>query len=110
MERIAKGIGISLSIGAAALLAASAALAQKPEDKKAAAPAAAAPAPAAAAMPMTPPKPGPEMDQLKFFVGKWKCDGKQMASPMGPEHKITGSADDKLDGDGFYQSWTYEEK
>jgi Protein of unknown function (DUF1579) len=96
--------------------------AQKPEDKKPAAapaakPAAAAPAPApAAGAPAAPsgpppaPKPATENDQIKFFVGKWKCDGKQFASPMGPEHTFKATAESKMDGDNFYQSWTYEEK
>jgi hypothetical protein len=60
---------------------------------------------------MTPPKPAAEMDQLKFFVGKWKCEGKMFASPMtGPEHAVKGSAEDKLEQDGHWQTWTYEEK
>jgi hypothetical protein len=58
-----------------------------------------------------PPRPAPEMDQLKFFVGKWKCEGKSFASPMtGPEHSVKASADDRLDADGHWQHWTYEEK
>jgi hypothetical protein len=118
MKKLVLGLTVTL------LFAASVTHAQKPADKKApapaAAPAAAAPAaaaPAAAAPAAAPagpppaPKPGPEMDQLKFLLGKWKCDGKAFASPMtGPEHAIKGSVDNKLEGEGFWQVWTYEEK
>jgi hypothetical protein len=102
---------------------ASTGVAQKPEEKKPAAPAAkpaappAAGAPAAggpaAAAPAPPPAPKPaaELDQLKFFLGKWKCDGKQLATPMmGPEHPIKASAEAKMDNDNFWQAWSYEEK
>jgi hypothetical protein len=51
------------------------------------------------------------MDQLKFFIGKWKCEGKQLANPVfGPEHAITGSADAKMEGDNFWEAFNYEEK
>ena len=111
MDKVTSRGLIALSL----LLIVPVALAQKPQDsadKKAAAPAAAAPAAAAPApAPMTPPKPAAEMDQLKFFVGKWKCEGKMFASPMtGPEHAVKGSAEDKLEQDGHWQTWTYEEK
>jgi hypothetical protein len=103
------------------LLFAASVNAQKPDDKKPAAPApsakpaapapAAAPAAAAPAGPPPAPKPPAENDQIKFFVGKWKCDGKQFANPMmGPEHTFKATAESKMDGDNFYQSWSYEEK
>ena len=61
--------------------------------------------------PPPPPKPAPQLEQLKFFLGNWKCAGKQLATPMfGPEHPITGSASAKLESDGFWQQFTYEEK
>src|SRR5262245_48720981 len=108
MERTArKGLRLGWTMVAAVLFAASTSNAQKPEEKKpAAAPAAAAPAakpaagaPAAPGAPMPAPKPAPELDQLKFFLGKWKCEGKAMASPMGPEHAVKGSAEAKMDND-----------
>ena len=82
-------------------------------QKPAPPPGAAAPAPGgtapAMAMPVT--KPAPQMEQLKFFVGKWKCAGKQLASPLfGPEHPVEGSAEAKMEGENFWQSFTYEEK
>ncbi len=53
-----------------------------------------------AQQPPAAPKPAPEMDQLKAFEGNWKCEGKQLATPMGPEHpiKYTWSAKRELDG------------
>lgn len=80
-----------------------------------AAPAAAKPGAPAAAPPATslaaPPKPAAELDQMKIFLGKWKCDGKAFASPLSPtEHGVKGSAEAKLIVDNFWQSFTYEEK
>jgi hypothetical protein len=71
-----------------------------------------APAPAAKPVaPPPPPKPAPQLEQLKFFLGNWKCAGKQLATPMyGPEHPFTGTASAKLESDGFWQQITYEEK
>jgi hypothetical protein len=122
-------LGLGLVVAIILSFVASTGVAQKPDDKKpapaaapaakppaapaAAAPAApAAPAAAASAPPMPPPpKPAAELDQLKFFLGKWKCEGKQLATPtMGPEHPIKGAAEAKMDSDNFWQAWTYEEK
>jgi hypothetical protein len=117
MDKVtSRGFGIVMAL----VLAVPAARAQAPAAKPAAAPApapagkpAAAPAagaPAAAA-PMAPPKPAAEMDQLKFFVGKWKCDGKMFASPIyGPEHAFKAAAEAKVDGGGHWQAFTYEWK
>jgi hypothetical protein len=49
----------------------------------AAPPAAPAVAPQAAAKPVAP-KPAPEMAQLGWLVGSWKCDGKAPAGALGP--------------------------
>jgi hypothetical protein len=69
------------------------ALAQKPDDEPG------------------PPKVAAEMDQLKFFLGKWKCDGKAFATPMtGPEHTFKATAEAKADGGGHWQAFSYEEK
>jgi hypothetical protein len=50
-----------------------------------------------APMPM---QPGPEMAKLKEMVGTWKCRGKQLASPMGPEHptEATVKVEEALNG------------
>ena len=97
--------------------AAAPAPAAKPAAPPAAPPAAkpaAAPAPAPAAAPMTPPpppKPSVELDTFKFFLGKWKCEGKAFPGPMSPvEHAVKGSAEAKLIVDNFWQAFTYEEK
>ena len=93
--------------------AAPAAPAAKPAAAPAPAPAAAAPAaaPAAPATPPPAPKPAPELDTFKFFLGKWKCDGKAFVSPMSPaEHGVKGTAESKLEVDNFWQSFNYEEK
>jgi hypothetical protein len=80
--------------------------------KPMAAPLAAPPATptAAAATPPPAPKPAPELDAMKIFLGKWKCSGKQLAGPFGPEHPITGTAEGTLVVDSFWQSFKYEEK
>ena len=63
------------------------------------------------ATPPPAPKPAPELDTFKFFLGKWKCDGKAFVSPMSPtEHGVKGTAESKLEVDNFWQSFNYEEK
>jgi hypothetical protein len=83
-----------------------------PAAAPAAAPPAAAPAaPAAKPAPPPPPKPAAELDTFKFFLGRWRCEGKAHASPVfGPEHPVKGSAEAKLESDGFWQTFLYEEK
>jgi hypothetical protein len=68
--------------------------------------------PAMAAAPAMPAaKPAPELDQLKFLNGKWRCDGKQFANPMfGPEHTFKATAEQKPAADGFWDQYSYEEK
>jgi hypothetical protein len=66
----------------------------------------------AAPKPMAgPPKPAPEMKQLDFFMGTWKCDGKMNAVPgIGAEHAMKSTATGKSDLDGFWVSVRVEEK
>jgi hypothetical protein len=74
-------------------------------------PAAAPVAPPPAPSPGRPAKPPQQLEQLKLFLGTWKCSGKQLATPMfGPEHTFTSSASSKPDVDGFWHLFTYEEK
>jgi hypothetical protein len=93
-----------------------AAPAAAPVAAPAAAPTATAPgappatASAAAATPPPTPKPAAELDTFKIFVGKWKCSGKQLAGPFGPEHPITATAEGTMVADNFWQSFKYEEK
>jgi len=94
------GVGIAPVAGRAHAQGA----AEKPAEKKAAAPAS-PPAPNAG-----PPKPGPEIDHLKFFEGNWRCDGKVPAGPMGPEHGFKSTFKVKRDLDGFWYVAEYEQK
>jgi hypothetical protein len=74
----------------------------------AAAPAAPA-APAAAKQPAL--KPAVELETLKMFLGTWRCDGKVFAGPLAAtEHGVTATAVGKPEVDGFWQSFTYEER
>lgn len=41
--------------------------------------------------PAGPPKPGPEVKRLDYFVGKWTSTGEMKPSPFGPGGKTTGS-------------------
>lgn len=63
-------------------------------------------APAAMAMP----KPAPEMAQLKFFVGNWRCNGKAEASPFGPAHGSKTTTRGKIDLDGFWLTVSVDEQ
>ena len=46
---------------------------------------------------MMPPKPAPEMAQLKLMQGSWKCSGKMEASPFGPAHAMQTTVTSKPD-------------
>jgi hypothetical protein len=94
------------------LVAAGSAGAQpKPAAPPPAAPAPAAAKPAAPATPPPAPKPAPELDAMKLFTGKWKCDGKAFPGPMSPvEHAVKATAEGKLEVDNFWASFNYEEK
>jgi hypothetical protein len=48
------------------------------------------------------PKPAPEMANVKYFAGTWKCSGDAPASPFGPAHKTQSTTTLKLDLDGFW--------
>jgi hypothetical protein len=89
-------------------------LAQPPPAPAAPKAAAPPPAPAAAAAPATPsgpPKPAPQLEQLKFFAGNWTCDGKALPGPFAPaEHPIKATAKVKWDLNNFWQTFVYEEK
>jgi hypothetical protein len=83
-----------------------------PAKPAAPAPAAAAkpPAAAVAAPPPAAPKPAAELDQLKYFEGSWKCDGKQPAGPFGPEHPYKSVFKMKKDVENFWVALEYEQK
>ena len=46
---------------------------------------------AAMAQPPGPPKPGPEVKKLGYFVGTWKSEGEMKASPFGPGGKFSST-------------------
>jgi Protein of unknown function (DUF1579) len=58
----------------------------------------------ALAAPEGPPKPAPEMSNLKAFDGGWTCEGKSEASPMGPAGTMKGTVKSHTDLGGFWQS------
>lgn len=80
--------------------------AQAPAGGQRAAEKKAGPSPA----PVAAPKPPPELDQLKFFEGNWRCDGKVPAGPMGPEHGYKSTFKVRKDLDGFWYVADYEQK
>jgi hypothetical protein len=100
MTRLTGGFTALLLASASA---ASFAQAPKPAAAAATTPAAAAPAPGA-------PKPAPELDQLKWLEGNWRCDGKAPAGSMGPEHAYKSTMKVKRDLDGFWYVGEYEQK
>ena len=56
-----------------------------------------------------PPKPAPELSQLKYFAGSWACSGDAPASPFGPAHKTQTSLMLKSELDGFWYAGTVTE-
>jgi hypothetical protein len=64
----------------------------------------------AAAPPAAGPKPPPELEQLRFLRGRWRCTGLQLASALyGPEHRFVATAESKAAVDGFWDQFSYEE-
>jgi hypothetical protein len=57
---------------------------------------------ASSALGQQPPKPAPELANVKYFAGSWKCSGNAPASPFGPAHKSESTMTLKLDLDGFW--------
>jgi hypothetical protein len=50
------------------------------------------------------------MAQLEYFEGKWRCEGVQHASPMGPEHKFVNKLDIQTDQGGFWEHFRLEQE
>lgn len=48
-----------------------------------------------------PAKPGPEVQKMSAFIGKWTSTGDMKSSPMGPGGKITGADDCEWTAGGF---------
>jgi uncharacterized protein DUF1579 len=57
---------------------------------------------AVAQNPPAPPKPGPEIEKLKYFVGNWKEEGTLAARPEGPAGKFTATYHNAMLPGGFY--------
>jgi hypothetical protein len=47
------------------------------------------------------PKPGPEQQRLRYFVGDWRTEGDMKASPFGPAGKFMGTDHAVMLGDFF---------
>jgi len=52
--------------------------------------------------PPAPPKPGPEVQKLKYFLGAWKVEGDAKPGPMGPGGKFTGTTHNQWMPGGFF--------
>ena len=52
--------------------------------------------------PPMPPKPGPELEKLKYFLGNWKEAGDMKPGPMGPGGKFTGTSRNEWMPGGFF--------
>jgi uncharacterized protein DUF1579 len=57
---------------------------------------------AAAQNPPAMPKPGPEIEKLKYFLGDWKEEGTMQPGPMGPGGKFTGTYHNVMMSGGFF--------
>ena len=51
---------------------------------------------------MGPPKPGPELKKLDYFLGTWTSEGDMKPSPMGPGGKFTSSGNGEWMDGGFF--------
>ena len=56
-----------------------------------------------------PSKPGPELEQLKWFEGTWSCQGNAPASPFGPAHKSQSMLEAKFGLGGYWLLGTVKE-
>lgn len=52
--------------------------------------------------PQAPPKPGPEVKRLAYFVGTWKTEGEDKPGPMGPGGKSTSTGKPEWMSGGFF--------
>jgi hypothetical protein len=55
-------------------------------------------------------EPPKSMTQLDYFEGKWRCEGVQHASPMGPEHKFVNKLDVQYGQGGFWEHFKLEQE
>jgi hypothetical protein len=57
---------------------------------------------AAAFAQMEPPKPGPELKKLDYFIGNWSSEGDAKPGPMGPGGKVSSKEEIKWMDGGFF--------
>jgi hypothetical protein len=62
------------------------------------------------ASPPTPPRPAPDLAQLKYFAGSFHCTGRAFDSPFGPAHPTEADVTVELELDGFWYTGRYMEK
>jgi Protein of unknown function (DUF1579) len=55
------------------------------------------------------PKPAPELAELKWFAGTWRCEGDVPASPMGPARKGRSTVTIRPDLGGFWYTGSVRE-
>lgn len=63
---------------------------------------------ARAQAPPEPPKPGPEHEKLKYFLGTWKTESEVKANPYMPAGKSVTTATSTLGPGGFFVEWIGE--
>ncbi|MCC6750207.1 MAG: hypothetical protein IT371_21245 [Deltaproteobacteria bacterium] len=98
-------VGLSVVLGLSGL--AHAKEAKKAAEPKAEAKKEGAPAGGPAAAHPAPPKPAAELEQLKPFIGTFKCEMKAL---MEPKHDFKANLQSKLDVEKFWISWRLVEK
>jgi hypothetical protein len=54
--------------------------------------------------------PAKELEQLKFFDGEWKCDGKMEASEQGPAHTFKSTVSIKPESNNMWYGINYTEE
>src|SRR5712691_8171411 len=69
----------------------------------------AVPADKPGATPAAVPTPAPELAQLDYFLGTWRCDGTAPVTPMGPARKTRTTVSIGPDLGGFWYSGTVRE-
>jgi len=99
---------LALALGAAGPGALAQQDARKPPRKIERKPA--VPADQPGAIPAALPTPAPELAQLGYFLGTWKCDGRVPATPMGPAHQSRSTVTIRPDLNGFWHTGTVREE
>lgn len=56
------------------------------------------------------PKPPPELGQLAIYLGEWRLEGVDKASPLGPAGWVRGQATGAMILQGFFLEWRWQEE